>query len=47
MLDHYGEPHGIKIARKHVGWAIERWCDAGLIEVDQARHMAKRAAALS
>jgi tRNA-dihydrouridine synthase B len=37
MLDHYGEPHGIKIARKHVGWAIDRWRDAGLIETEQAR----------
>ena len=38
VLEHYGEAHGLKIGRKHIGWAIERWGEAGLLDADQARH---------
>jgi nifR3 family TIM-barrel protein len=38
LLDHYGPEHGLKIGRKHIGWAIERWCEAMLLDEDQARH---------
>ncbi|MEE4236642.1 MAG: tRNA dihydrouridine synthase DusB [Anderseniella sp.] len=37
VLEHYGEEHGLKIGRKHIGWAIERWCEAGLLDEEQAR----------
>jgi len=36
ILGHYGETHGVKVARKHLGWAIERWRDAGFITGEQA-----------
>jgi nifR3 family TIM-barrel protein len=32
ILEHYGEAHGLKIGRKHIGWAIERWLEAGLLD---------------
>ncbi len=38
VLDHYGEEHGLKIGRKHIGWAIERWCEADLIDQPGASH---------
>jgi tRNA-dihydrouridine synthase B len=36
MLEYYGEQHGMKIARKHVGWSIDRWCEAGFLGGDRA-----------
>ncbi len=24
MLDHYGREHGLRIARKHIGWYLQR-----------------------
>ena len=38
VLEHYGEAHGMKIGRKHVGWAIERWCETGLLDDPRAKH---------
>ncbi len=38
VLEHYGEAHGLKIGRKHIGWAIERWCEAGLLDAERSRH---------
>ena len=35
IVDHYGELHGVRIARKHIGWALERWRDAGLLDMSQ------------
>ena len=32
MIEHYSEPHGVRIARKHIGWALERWRDCGLLD---------------
>ncbi len=32
IVDHYGEQKGVRIARKHVGWALERWRDKGLLD---------------
>jgi nifR3 family TIM-barrel protein len=31
IIEHYGEHHGNRIARKHVGWVIERLAERGLI----------------
>jgi nifR3 family TIM-barrel protein len=36
IIEHYGESHGVRIARKHLGWAIERWRDAGLLTAEDA-----------
>jgi tRNA-dihydrouridine synthase len=36
MLDHYGESHGLRIARKHLGWAIARWHAAGVLSAENA-----------
>jgi len=35
IVDHYGEAHGVRIARKHIGWALERWRDKGLLDVSE------------
>jgi len=32
IIAHYGERNGVRIARKHIGWALERWRDKGLYE---------------
>lgn len=32
MIRHYGERNGVRIARKHIGWALERWRDKGLYD---------------
>jgi tRNA-dihydrouridine synthase B len=32
IIQHYGEPNGVRIARKHIGWALERWRDKGLYD---------------
>ncbi|MGB5213934.1 MAG: tRNA dihydrouridine synthase DusB [Anderseniella sp.] len=32
IIEHYGEPNGVRIARKHIGWALERWRDKGLYD---------------
>ena len=32
ILDHYGEAHGNRIARKHIGWTLDRLGDRGLID---------------
>ena len=32
IIDHYGERNGVRIARKHIGWALERWRDKGLYD---------------
>ncbi len=32
IIGHYGEPNGVRIARKHIGWALERWRDKGLYD---------------
>lgn len=32
IIEHYGEPKGVRIARKHIGWALERWRDKGLYD---------------
>ncbi len=32
MIDHYGERNGVRIARKHIGWALARWQDKGLYD---------------
>lgn len=36
IIDHYGNTNGVRIARKHVGWAIERWRDRKLLSADDA-----------
>lgn len=35
IVDHYGAAHGVRIARKHIGWALERWRDKGLLDVSE------------
>ncbi len=35
IVDHYGEHHGVRVARKHVGWALERWRNKGLYEASR------------
>ena len=37
IIAHYGDVHGVKIARKHIGWAIDRWLDAGFLDADEAK----------
>ena len=32
IIAHYGESHGVRVARKHIGWALERWRDKGLCD---------------
>lgn len=32
IIAHYGERNGVRIARKHIGWALERWRDKGLYD---------------
>ncbi|WP_108882650.1 tRNA dihydrouridine synthase DusB [Anderseniella sp. Alg231-50] len=32
IIKHYGVPNGVRIARKHIGWALERWRDKGLYD---------------
>lgn len=34
ILSFYGTSHGVKIARKHVGWYVTRWIEAGHIDAD-------------
>lgn len=42
IIDHYGERHGVRIARKHIGWALERWRDKGLYDqADTSRWRAR------
>lgn len=41
IIAHYGERNGVRIARKHIGWALERWRDKGLY--DQAETIKWRA----
>ena len=41
IIAHYGERNGVRIARKHIGWALERWRDKGLY--DQAETVKWRA----
>ena len=36
MLAFHEPPHGVRIARKHLAWALERWRDAGLMTVEEA-----------
>ncbi len=36
VIAHYGAAHGVKIARKHIGWAIDRWLDAGFLSAEDA-----------
>ena len=32
ILSFYGSDHGVKIARKHLGWYAARWIEAGHID---------------
>jgi nifR3 family TIM-barrel protein len=36
ILSHHGEKHGNRIARKHIGWVIERLFERGLIDAEAA-----------
>lgn len=36
MLSLYGHEHGNRIARKHLGWVVERKCEAGLLSGETA-----------
>ena len=36
MLSFYGPKQGIRIARKHLGWAVMRWQAAGLLNEEEA-----------
>ncbi len=36
MLAFHEPPHGVRIARKHLAWALERWRDAGLMTTEEA-----------
>lgn len=36
VLAYYGADHGMKIGRKHIGWAIERWVEAGRLDTSSA-----------
>ncbi len=38
ILSHHGSHHGNRIARKHIGWAIGRLAERGLIETGAAAH---------
>ncbi len=42
ILSFYGESHGVRIARKHLGWYVGRWMEAGYI--DQPTGVAWRSA---
>ncbi len=37
MLEFYEVPHGLRHARKHLAWAVERWRDAGLLTPQEAQ----------
>ncbi len=37
MLAHYGVRHGLLQSRKHLGWALARWRDAGYLTDAEAR----------
>ena len=37
MLAFHEAPHGLRQARKHLGWALERWRDAGHLEPAEAK----------
>ena len=37
IIAHYGPQHGVRIARKHIGWAIERWHDKSLLSAEEAQ----------
>jgi nifR3 family TIM-barrel protein len=36
ILDHYGEAHGNRIARKHIGWILDRLLERGFIDAAAA-----------
>ncbi len=36
MVAHYGEGHGVRIARKHVGWYLGRWAEQGALTPELA-----------
>ena len=38
VLSHHGSHHGNRIARKHIGWAIGRLAERGLVTADEASH---------
>ncbi len=38
ILSFYGSSHGVRIARKHLGWYIARWLEQDLIETETASH---------
>ena len=35
IVKHYGDQHGLKIGRKHLGWAVDRWRVAGLLSHEE------------
>lgn len=42
MIRHYGERNGVRIARKHIGWALERWRDKGLYDQAETKNWRAR-----
>jgi len=36
MLSFHEPPHGVRIARKHLAWALERWHEAGFLSPEEA-----------
>jgi len=37
MLAFHGPEHGLRVARKHIGWALENWRDEGWLSAQEAR----------
>lgn len=42
IIDHHGNLHGNRIARKHVGWAITRLMERGLLAAENAKRWRER-----
>ena len=38
----YGEALGVRVARKHLGWALERWRDSGLLSLEEMKRWRAR-----